>query len=81
MEEFIRTIGFGVGAIAGFLLLCYGFADFTISHCQPVRELYECEFEPESDTDIAKMLLFGLVEIASCGFVIAMLYLIGSIFR
>lgn len=86
MEEFFRNIGLGAGILAGFLLICYGFADFTVSHCKPIRELYESEFKPEYD-DVSKwgycalMLVFGIGEVAFCALVISIMYLIGTAFR
>lgn len=81
MEEFFRSVGLGAGAIGGFLLLCYGFADFTISHFEPIREYYEEEYQPESDKDVGKMLFLGFIEIVICIFVISIMYLIGKVFR
>ena len=81
MEEFFRSVGFGAGVIGGFLLLCYGFADFTISHFESIREYYEEEYLPESDKDVGKMLFLGFIEIVACIFVISMMYLIGKAFR
>ena len=81
MEEFFRNIGLGAGILAGFLLICYGFADFTISRCKTIRKIYEGAFEPESDADVVRMLLFGICEVAFCALVISIMYLIGSALR
>ena len=78
MQNFLRTVGIGLGAVVAFILVCYVIASVSIKLCDPLRDVYEEELIP-GENEILSRVLLGLTELLTFSFCIVALYLLGWI--